>query len=99
QIDDDQAERRRLELAFALVDVVAVLQHADDRRVGARPADAVLLELLDERRLGESRRRLRELLLGAQHLELQAIALGQRRQDAGHGLDIIYDSARRGPTR
>jgi hypothetical protein len=54
QVGDHPAERRRLEPSLDLVDVLAVLQHADDRRVGARPADAVLFELLDERRFGET---------------------------------------------
>ena len=48
----------------SLVHVVARLEHADDRRVGARPADAVLFERLDERPFVEPGRRLRELLFG-----------------------------------
>ena len=39
--------------------------------VGRRPADALLLQLLDQRRLGEARRRLREVLLGHELAQLQ----------------------------
>ena len=62
-VDEPAAENRRPEPALDLVHVVARLQHADDRRVGARPADAVLFERLDQRPFVEARRRLRELLL------------------------------------
>src|SRR5256712_635076 len=82
QVADDDAERGWLEPAFNLVHVVAILQHADDRRVRARAADAVLFQFLDQCGLGESRRRLRELLLGTQRLQLEPIAFGQLRQDA-----------------
>ena len=43
-------------------DVAAIDDRRDRRRVRRRTADAVLLERLDERRLGEARRRLREVL-------------------------------------
>ena len=89
QIADHQAERGRLEPAFDLVDVVAILQHADDRRVRARAADAVFLELLDERRFREPRRRLRELLLGPERLQLQRLALGERRQHARRAFVVV----------
>src|SRR5205814_10498065 len=91
QIDDDDAEGRRPELAVDLVDVVAILKHADDRRVGARTADAVLLELLDERGLSEAWRRLRELRLRPPRLQLETIALGQRREDARHRVVVGFD--------
>ena len=81
-LDEHHAEHRRLEAAFDLVDVVARLDHADDRRVRARPADAVLFHRLHERRFAVAWRRLRELLLGLQLLQLQTIALGERRQHA-----------------
>src|SRR5438270_4574021 len=47
EIGDHHAEHRRLEAPVILADVVAVLEHADDRGVGARTADAVFLELQD----------------------------------------------------
>ena len=71
-LDEHHAEHRRLEAAFDLVHVVARLDHADDRRVGARPADAVLFERLDQRRFAVARRRLRELLLRLQLLAARA---------------------------
>src|SRR6516164_8170185 len=83
QVRNHPAERRRLETAFNLVDVLAILEHRNDRRVGARPADAVLFELLHERGLGESCGRLRELLFGSERLQLEHISLGKGRQHAG----------------
>ena len=46
------------------LDVVARGDGADDGGVGAGPADALLLERLDQRGLGVARRRLGEVLLG-----------------------------------
>ena len=40
----------------------AVLEHGEDAGVGAGPADAQLLQLLDQARLGKARRRLGEVL-------------------------------------
>ena len=76
----------------ALLDhVLALLDGLDDRGVGRRPADAAGLELLDQRRLGVARRRLRgvvarleaprlELVVARdarqQHLLLRELALG-----------------------
>src|SRR5690606_3089447 len=64
------------------LDVLAVAQRRDDRRIGRRPADAVFLERLDERRLRVARRRLREVLLADDALEDEAVALGHGRQHA-----------------
>ena len=63
QIDHQPAQPRRPEPPFDLLGIVARLQDTDDRRVGARAADAVLLELLDQCRFAEAGRRLGELLL------------------------------------
>ncbi len=72
-VDQPAAENRRPEPALDLVHVVARLEHGNDRRVGARPADAVLFERLDQRPFVESRGRLRELLLGRDLAELQRL--------------------------
>ena len=62
-------------------DVLLVEDRRHDRGVGRRAADALLLELLDERRLGEARRRLGEVLLGHQLVQRQAsrprVSVGQ----------------------
>ena len=87
-VDEPPAENRRPEPAFDLVHVVARLQHADDRRVGARPADAVLFERLDERPFVEARRRLRELLLGRDALHVERLPFGQHRQHAARRLVV-----------
>ena len=59
-------------------DVAAVDDRGDRRRVRGRPADAVLLERLDERRLRVARRRLGEVLgrLGVAR-RVHALALGE----------------------
>ena len=69
-----------MELAVLLLHVFARLDGGDDRGVGGGPADAVLLELLHQARLAEARRRLREVLVGVELLELQDVAFGQRRE-------------------
>ncbi len=45
-----------------------------DRRVGAGPADAVLLQRLDQRGLGVARRRLGEVLLRQQRQQVEQLA-------------------------
>ena len=75
------ADRLRVEPAFLDADVAAVDDRRDGRGVRRRPADPVLLERLDQRRLGEARRRLGEVL-GRGHVldRVRVAALGQRRQ-------------------
>ena len=63
-------------------DVVAVLQDLQDRGVGRGPADAQLLQLLDQAGLGEARRRLGEVLLGQDLAAGHRLALVHRRQAA-----------------
>jgi hypothetical protein len=75
-------ENRRPELALDLVHVIARLQHRNDRRVGARTADAVFFERFHQRSFVEARRRLRELLLGLQLLQFQRLPFRQDRQHA-----------------
>ena len=86
---------RRLEPPFDLVHVLARLKHPDDLRVSARPADAVLLERLDERRLGVARRRLGELLLRLQLAQREPIPFGQRRKQAGRRILVRIGLRRR----
>ncbi len=77
---DDLADVGRNEPAAFHLDVFAVAQRRDDRGIGRGPADAVLLERLDERRLGVPRRRLREMLLALQLDERKLVAFLERRQ-------------------
>src|SRR5262249_40398296 len=65
-------------LAVALGDVAAVLDRRDDRRVRARPTDAVLLERLHERRLRVTGGRLREVLRGDELRERERLSVLQR---------------------
>src|SRR5690606_25641389 len=61
-LDDELAQVRGDEAAVLVEDVVAGLDLADDLGVGRGAADALLLELLDEGRLGEEGGRLRALV-------------------------------------
>ena len=63
-------------------DILAVLQHRQDRGIGGGPADAQLLHLLHQAGLGEARRRLGEVLLRRHLAQAQRIALRHRRQHA-----------------
>ncbi len=63
QVGHDLADRLRVEPALLHDHVAAVDDRGDRRRVRRRPADAVLLERLDQARLGVARRRLGEVLL------------------------------------
>jgi len=76
-------ERRRVEPALLLVDVVAALDDREDGRVGGGTADAVLLELLDQSGLGEARRGLREVLVRSHLLAVEGVTLAEGRQLAG----------------
>ena len=62
QVRDDLADLLGVQAPLLDPDVAAVDDRRDRRRVGRRPADAVLLERLDQRRLGVPRRRLGEVL-------------------------------------
>src|SRR5262249_19381473 len=55
---DDAAAILRYEALALQPHIAALLQHLDDRRIGRWPADAELLELLDEARLAVAPRRL-----------------------------------------
>ena len=83
EVRDDLADRLGVEAPLDDLDVAAVHDRRDRGGVRGRPADAVLLERLDQRRLGVARRRLREVLRRRHVLDGRAVALGQRRQPAG----------------
>jgi hypothetical protein len=69
-----------VELPVVLVCVVAGLNRSQDRAVRRRTADAVLFERLDQRRFGEARRRLGEVLFRVELEELEDVAFVERRQ-------------------
>ena len=64
QVGDDSGDDFRMEPPVLDADIAAIGDRRDGRGVCRRPADAVLLERLDQGRLGEARRRLREVLAG-----------------------------------
>src|SRR2546426_1088222 len=75
EIGDDEADVLGHEGSAFLSNIPAIHQRGDRRRVCRRPADAELLERLDERRFREARRRLREMLRGIEAEQLQGLAL------------------------
>src|SRR6266566_6256063 len=76
------ADVLRSEPSILQTDVSAVLDRRDDRRVGGRTPDPELLELLHERSLGVTRRRLCEVLL-RQDLEHAKELLGREHRQRG----------------
>src|SRR5713226_613544 len=89
QIADFFAEHRGSEAALVFADVLALDDGGNNRRVGGRPANALFLELFDQRGFGVARRRLGEVLLRAHALEPQRLALGDPREGAAFGLGIL----------
>ena len=75
EIRHQDAEVRGDELSLFQLDVFPVLDRAEDRGVGAGPADAVFLQFADERGLGEAGRRLGELLLRRERDQFQDLPL------------------------
>ena len=70
----------------------------DDRRVGGRPPDATLLQLLDQRRLRVTRRRLAEVLLRLDAVVLEILAgskLGELRLAAVVALPYLVEAVER----
>ena len=63
--------------------IVAVLQHLQRGGIGRRTPDPQLLQTLDQARFRIARRRLGEMLLGADLLLGRRIAFGQARQQLG----------------
>ena len=90
QIGDEKTQIRRHQLpALVLQHILAVKNVGDDRRIGRRPADAVLVELLDQRGLGKAGRRLGEMLARIHRQKVQRIAFLQIGQHAVQILDLI----------
>src|SRR5205823_6323262 len=80
QAGDGEGEEGRDERGAALDDVAAVEDRRQDRGVRRRPADAAVLERLDERRLGVPRRRCRLVALRLELEQLDAVAGMEIRQ-------------------
>ena len=77
QVGDDLGHQLGVEPSLLDADVAAIDDRRDRGRVRRRPADAVLLERLDERRLGEARRRLGEVLVRGDLDDARPVALDQ----------------------
>src|SRR5688500_20254318 len=78
-----------MKTALHLLDVLAFLNRRHDGRVSRRPADAVFFERFDERRFRVTRRRLREMLLGRDRVQLQRLAFFDERRSA-FGLVVVF---------
>ena len=89
KVADLFAEQGRSEAALVLIDVFALDDGGDDCGVGRRAPDALFFELFYERRLGVARRRLGEVLLGANGLEAQSLAFGDAWKRAAFGVALI----------
>src|SRR5262245_1019931 len=68
------------EAALIFFHVFALDNSGNDRGVGGRAANALFFQILDQRRLGVTRRRLGEMLLGADFTELKRLAFADARQ-------------------
>ncbi len=97
QVVDDEGDRFRVEPALLDPDVAAIDDRRDRGGIGRRTADAVLLERLDERRLGEAWRRLGEMLGRGDLANGRGIALGEGRQ-AATGLVVVVAGASSRPS-
>src|SRR3990172_366426 len=86
QVAHEHAELRGPKLVLDLRDIVPFLDGGNDRRIGARPADAFFLERLHEERFREPRRRLGEVLFGIELDERERFSFGERRK---HGLFVL----------
>ncbi len=76
EVVDDEAQLGGDEAPIHLLHVAPGLDGGDDRRVGGGPADAVLLQRLDQTGLGVARRRLGEVLLRDEPHQVQDPPLG-----------------------
>src|SRR5215471_9098845 len=75
EVVDYESELGRVEFAFELFNILTILDYGHDRRICRRPTYTLLLERLDQRRFGKSRRRFREVLFRRQTQESQRFAL------------------------
>ena len=79
-VDEDADLRGHQPASLDPLNIATVLDGRQDRRVGRRAPDAVLLQGTDQRGLGVARRRLGEVLLGEELQQIQTLVDGQRRQ-------------------
>ena len=85
ELGHDLAQRRRLQMLFALDHVFAILDRGDDGRVGGRTAHALFLHRLDQRGLGIAGGRLGEVLVAMAGDVQDLLALAQ----LGQGVQLL----------
>jgi len=79
-IADDHSEIGGPQAPSVAHDVAAILNDADDGRVGRRPSHAARFQFLDQRRLRIAGRRLGKVLLRQQAGEIHLLPLAERRE-------------------
>ena len=89
EIADRAAHIAGAEAAAFHFHIFAEQQGLDDRRIRRWPADAVFLQRLHQRRFGEARRRLGEVLVGVDAVQRNAIAGLHRRQLAAFVIVLV----------
>ena len=85
-VHNDKAKLRWLKMLFNPLNVAARKNGLNDRRVGTRTANFLLLQSLDQRRFVIARRRLCKMLLRHRLIERQCILLRKLRQ---HNLFLL----------
>ena len=91
QVGDNHAQVGGEKSPFFLFDVEPILDRLDDRGIGARSADVLLLQGLDQSRLAVSGRRLGEMLGGVERVQIERLPHGERRQQ------LVLDFSSRRP--
>jgi hypothetical protein len=91
---DDPAHVGGVEAALVQGHVLARLQGGDDGGVGGRTADAVLFQGATRLASLKARRRLGEMLFGADLVQLDPVALFQRRQQFFVAVGLASASSR-----
>ena len=86
---DDIAEGRGLELFLLALDIMAVKNGGDGRRVGRGAADAVFLQCLYETCFGKARGRLGEMLVAEERIHTQLLVFRELRNSAALLVCII----------
>src|SRR5438093_120742 len=89
EVVDRLPELGQVQRATVAADVTALLDRRQDLGVGRRPADSLLLELLDERRLRVPGRRLGEVLLRLEPPEPEALPDLERWEPRNLALDLL----------
>ena len=87
---DSLAKHRWEKTPLLFANVFAFDERGNNVRVCGRAADAVFFQFFHQRRIVETRRRLREMLFGADFIEPQKLAFGHTRQRLAFALVVLF---------